>query len=97
MARVLNKKVSGIPAGAVYIGRPSKFGNPFAMKSEAQRDDVCDRYRAWLLAQPKLVAAARSELAGKDLVCWCAPRRCHGDTLLEIANTQPEGATNGQE
>jgi hypothetical protein len=24
--------------------------------------------------------------AGKDLLCWCAPERCHADVLLELAN-----------
>ena len=22
-------------------------------------------------------------LDGKDLVCWCAPYRCHGDTIMK--------------
>lgn len=88
MAKVLNKRVHGVPASAVYVGRPSKFGNPFAMVSEAERDHVCDAYETWLLAKPELVAAAKHELKGKDLVCWCAPRRCHADTLLRIANEE---------
>lgn len=25
-------------------------------------------------------------LKGKHLACWCAPLRCHGDTLLKLAN-----------
>jgi hypothetical protein len=32
------------------------------------------------------MAAAKTELRGKDLVCWCAPKLCHADVLLEIAN-----------
>jgi len=51
---------------------------------------VIERYRAWLLSQPDLVARARRELAGKDLVCWCAPLACHGDVLIEVANNQME-------
>jgi hypothetical protein len=31
--------------------------------------------------------AARSELRGKDLACWCAhDQPCHADVLLEVAN-----------
>ena len=40
-----------------------------------------------MASQVELVAAARSELAGRDLVCWCpAGEPCHADVLLELAN-----------
>ena len=39
-----------------------------------------------LLNSPDLMEAARIELAGRDLLCFCAPLACHGDVLLEIAN-----------
>jgi hypothetical protein len=37
--------------------------------------------------------AAKRELSGKDLVCFCAPKGCHGDVLLEVANAgdKPRG------
>ncbi len=28
----------------------------------------------------------KAELKGKDLVCWCAPKACHAETIMEIAN-----------
>jgi hypothetical protein len=46
---------------------------------------VTANYRAWIMQQPKLMAAL-PELRGKDLLCWCAPERCHGDVLLDLAN-----------
>ncbi|SEA87911.1 DUF4326 domain-containing protein [Rubrimonas cliftonensis] len=68
--RTLNARAVGKSApGAVYVGRPSKFGNPFVIGRDGDRDTVIRRYRDWLLAQPHLVAAARRELAGKDLIC----------------------------
>lgn len=84
--KVLNKRTSGVPDGAVYVGRPTKWGNPFPLDVEWERDLVVQQYEDWLRTQPALVAAARTELAGKDLVCWCAPRRCHADVLLRVAN-----------
>ena len=36
--------------------------------------------------------AIRKELKGKDLVCWCAPKSCHADILLEIANARELGS-----
>jgi hypothetical protein len=28
--------------------------------------------------------AALPELAGKHLVCWCAPLKCHAEVLIEL-------------
>jgi hypothetical protein len=83
--RVLNKRAS---ADGVYIGRPSKFGNPFVLGRDGNRREVIERYEQWLLSQPALVAAAKRELRGKNLVCWCAPLACHGDVLMRIANEE---------
>lgn len=70
----------------VYIGRPSKWGNPFVIGRDGSRDDVIRKYKAWLESQPQLVTQVRSELRGKVLGCWCAPMPCHGDILAAIAN-----------
>jgi hypothetical protein len=82
--RVLNKKTSS--EDGVYIGRPSKFGNPFVLGQDGTRAEVIQRYKEYLLANPALLQAVKAELAGKNLICWCAPLACHGDVLLEIAN-----------
>lgn len=70
----------------VFIGRPSKWGNPFVIGRDGTRAQVIELYRAYLNARPNMKEAARRELAGKDLVCYCAPLACHGDVLNEIAN-----------
>ena len=86
MAKVLNMRNQGITPGAVYVGRPSKWGNPFNMGPQATRAEVMEAYRLFILSKPELQDAARRELRGKDLVCWCAPLACHADLLLTIAN-----------
>ena len=87
----------------VYIGRPSKWGNPFSHKAGtlarhrvASREEAIERYREWLLRQPELVAKAKQELRGKVLGCWCSPLACHGDVLAEIANTPDESEAPGK-
>lgn len=85
--KVHNVKTGTAPADAVYIGRPSRFGNPFQIGRDGTRDEVIAKYREYIMARPTLQEAARSELRGKELVCWCAPEACHGDVLLEIANS----------
>lgn len=81
MAKVHNKHHKTAPESAVYIGRGSPYGNPFVIGKHGSRDDVCDRFEADIL--PALDVSA---LRGKDLVCFCAPSRCHGDAILRKAN-----------
>ena len=71
---------------AVYIGRPSKWGNPFIVGRDGTRKEVIAKYRDYLHANPALLADARKELKGKTLVCWCKPKDCHGDVLIIVAN-----------
>jgi len=88
--RVLNKKTDNVPPDAVYVGRPSKWGNPFKVGIDGTREEVVELFKAEmngrLQANPSLIAILKGELQGKDLACWCAPLPCHADILLEIAN-----------
>jgi hypothetical protein len=86
MPKVLNKRTDVIPADAIYVGRPSKWGNPFKIGRDGTREVCVMKYRTALLLDRELQSAAQVELRGKDLVCWCAPEACHADVLLEIAN-----------
>jgi hypothetical protein len=93
MPKVLNAHdFKGRPPGAIYIGRyhprfgSSKWRNCFEMRDQnddIERAEVIAKYRAWICDQPKLLAAL-PELEGHDLICWCAPKPCHGDVLLEL-------------
>ena len=125
------------PAGAVYVGRGTKWGNPLWLCSDgliqhwrdwrwyatgdvervsrrlievysydyaakelgivvaSPEEVVVACYRALLDRNPGPAIAARRELRGKDLMCWCPltypdgrPYPCHADVLLEIANAE---------
>lgn len=69
----------------VYIGRPSKWGNPYKIGRDGSRAEVVEKYRAYILSRPDLLAAL-PELRGKTLGCWCGPLACHGDVLAELAD-----------
>ena len=69
MCRVLNKRKSGIPAGAIYIGRGSKWGNPFRIGPDGDRATVIAKYERWLRDQHHLLRAL-DELRGHHLVCF---------------------------
>lgn len=89
MPKVWNRRDSHTPADAVYVGRPSLYGNPFIIGKHGDRANCIRRYKFEVLqemsqAQMDLL---RANLQGKDLVCWCAPKPCHADVLLLLANT----------
>lgn len=67
----------------IYIGRGSKWGNPFHMKNEKHRDIVIDKYKTYIMNSPHLLADI-DELRGMRLGCYCAPKRCHGEILIDI-------------
>lgn len=84
---VLNKRdVKGTPVDAVYVGRPTKWGNPFVIGPDGDRITVIEKYNIWLHSQLHQGRLDLEELRGKDLICWCAPLACHADILLEEAN-----------
>jgi hypothetical protein len=89
MCKVLNKHTADSRAGAVYIGRGSKWGNPFRIGIDGNRTAVIEKYERWLRSQHDLLRAL-DELRGRNLLCFCAPKACHGDLLLRLANASRE-------
>ena len=92
MPRVYNKRKADYPEEAVYVGRPSVWGNPYTHLPNvkgailvATREDAIEQHRLWLRLYPDFVRHIREQLQGKDLLCWCAPFSCHADTLLRVA------------
>jgi hypothetical protein len=68
----------------VYVGRPSKWGNPFVVGKDGSREEVLKKFRDYILTSELM--GDIHELQGKDLVCWCSPLDCHADILRELAN-----------
>ena len=93
--RIQRKRTSGwrMPEGIVYVGRPSKWGNPFTIADhglaalQMYRDYIENQLEdGRLIERPDLEA-----LRGKDLACWCKEGSpCHADILLELANAAGE-------
>lgn len=69
----------------IYIGRPSKWGNPFKIGVDGTREEVIEKYRTWFGVQSMLLNDIY-ELKDKRLGCWCAPLPCHGDVLVQLVN-----------
>lgn len=69
----------------VYIGRPSKWGNPFQIGRDGDRDEVIAKYTDYIVNREDLLAEVHL-LSWKVLGCWCRPRACHGDVLATLAD-----------
>lgn len=67
----------------IYIGRPSKWGNPFVIGKDGNRQEVIRKYREYILSKDELLKDLH-ELKGKVLGCWCSPSACHGDVLVDL-------------
>ena len=72
------------PKDVVFIGRPSKFGNPFKIGTDGDREDVISKFESYftekLQTDPEFVKAVLA-LKGKVLACYCKPEACHGDVI----------------
>ena len=101
--RIQRKRMKGwrMPENAVYVGRGTKWGNPFKIGARNPYGTITkDQRHAFMLyvgfapLNETLIAAARAELRGKNLACWCpetpGERTCHADVLLELANAGTE-------
>ena len=86
MPKVYSKRNKDIPPGAIYVGRPTKWGNPFTIGRDGTREVVIAKYADWLVGMIFNSKLNLDELAGKDLVCWCSPLPCHANILLDLAN-----------
>lgn len=70
-----------------YIGRGSPFGNPFVIGKHGTREYVILKYKLWLNTRPDLILSIR-DFKGQRLGCFCKPEACHGDILVEIADSK---------
>ena len=78
----------------VRVDRSSILGNPFPMRDESERELVCNKYEKYFAEQFRTNEQFKQELRrlfkiykhfGKlELFCWCAPRRCHAETIKQF-------------
>lgn len=87
--QVLNRRdfPGRLPPRTKLIDRRTPFGNEFIVGVHGQRGECIDLYIAKKSKDPEFIAQVRRELRGFNLMCHCKPRRCHGDWLLLVANT----------
>ena len=77
----------------IYVGRPSKWGNPFSHKKGtlakylvSSRDEAVSKHREWITkGEGVYLLKDIKELKGKVLGCWCSPKPCHAEILAELS------------
>lgn len=74
----------------VYVGRGSKWGNPFKLPDDGDRNQVCKCYEKHYLPHKPSLLNDGASLIGKVLGCYCAPEKCHAESLVDLANKSSE-------
>ena len=92
--RVINIKRKPLPVGKItYIGRNAHgtdvWGNPFTLDYYTRKQAILN-YITVHCINTDFLLKVRKELKGRHLGCFCAPKPCHGDWLLHIANCEEE-------
>ena len=85
MPAVYNRHHKNAPAGSVYIGRGSEWGNPFVVGRDGDRETVIRRFAEEVLPNLNI-----ERLRGKDLICYCKPAACHGDVILKALQSKDD-------
>ena len=80
----------------VRVDRHSLLGNPYSMKDESDRDRVCDQYQEYFdnkvarandnpgfMNELRMLEDIFLQNGRLDLFCWCAPKRCHAETIRD--------------
>ena len=81
-----------MPPNTVYVGRPTKWGNPYAMAplGNFTREQAIEAYESYIKRVLVNFPSFLDDLKGKDLACWCPlDKSCHADILLKLLEVKP--------
>lgn len=96
MKRIQRKRTKGwrLPSNTVYVGRPTKWGNPYKLHNPPYLEtvsEVLEAYKHDLLGVLVLHPNFLDPLKGKDLACWCPlDKPCHADVILATMRERRE-------
>jgi len=87
MKRIQRKRTKGwrMPPNTIYVGRPSRWANPFRIGKDGDRQEVVRKFKEYAIKQLRREPSWLEPLKGKNLACWCPlDKECHADVLLEL-------------
>ncbi len=78
-----------------YIGRGTKWGNPYQIGQDGDRDEVIRKFaydfdRGFLKVFENFDKNI-SSIKGKVIACHCKPYACHGDVIAAYVNSLDDG------
>lgn len=86
---VYNRNRRSAPLRAIDIGPGTPWANPFVIRRDGSREEICEQFDLWVRRGPDMRARWIRDnihlLVDQDLLCSCVPARCHGETLLRMA------------
>lgn len=103
--RIQRKRTRGwrMPVGAVYVGRRSRWGNPYKLGDSykspisecgmfhVSSDNVLMLFETYAKGRLAMEPDWLDPLRGHDLACWCRVGAvCHADVLLKLAGRPTE-------
>jgi len=83
MCRVVNRHKEHYD---VYIGRGTKFGNPYKDMPRAEAIALFRVYFKEQIRNGSITLSELRELHGLRLGCSCHPKPCHGDFIVSVVN-----------
>lgn len=98
----VNDGVRGVYIGRPVPGQPWNWGNPFSIGDKhpqtgrpMSRDEAVAAFERWLIEgkddRARWIIENVHRLKGKHLQCFCAPLRCHGEILRDLAEARAIG------
>ena len=72
------------PNDCIYIGRGTIYGNPFKIGIDGTRNEVIQKYIEYVENTPDLKFKILKNLKGKNIMCHCTPKKCHGDYIISL-------------
>ena len=79
----------GTREGDIRVDRTTKWGNPYKMEKESDREEVLRLYETWISNQIIQRTLDTRELIGaRRLGCWCSPKACHAEILRDIIEAE---------
>lgn len=88
--KIYDTEKDKVSSDAVYVGRPTSYGNPWSDLGKTDkyktktRAEAVKRFREY--APKNMGNDARRHLRGKDLSCDCSTEPEHATIVMEIAN-----------
>jgi hypothetical protein len=85
----IHKEAFDVYIGRVGRGQDGYFGNPFRIGDGISREEAVKRFQRYFVERTEKEPEFERRilaLKGKRLGCFCKPKACHGDVIVDWLN-----------